>query len=307
MTEKENSGEQTRCGYVAVVGQPNVGKSTLLNQVVGERVAIVTPKPQTTRNRIVAICNRGPIQVVFLDTPGLHDPRGSLGRYMVRAAESAIADADICTWLIDVSSPGRPPGLTAEEKAIAQRLEQTGLPLIVLPNKIDTLRQKEMLLPLIEAATALPGVREVIPIAALKGEAVEQYLTCLTALLPRADKLFPDDILSDQAERFFVAELIREAVTDFTHKEVPYQSAVVVDSFIEETERCVIHATIHVERAGQRGIVVGRGGKMIGRIRERAQEEAERFLRCPVELHLHVEVSPGWTRAAKGLEKMGYK
>jgi GTP-binding protein Era len=282
-----------RCGFAAVIGRPNVGKSTLLNRILDQKLSIVTAKPQTTRNRILAVYNEDNAQIIFLDTPGLHSPRASLGRYMVEAAESAIQDADVC--------------VTNDEREIGARLSDTELPVIALLNKIDQLGDKSKLLPCIEAAAAIPGIREVIPVSGLEGDGISRFLESLKALLPKGPRLYPEDMLSEQAERFFIAELIRESVINLTRQEVPYHSAVVIDQFVEEHKRCSIHATIHVERTSQRVIMVGKRGSMIKEIGQRARHAAEAFLGTPVYLKLHVEVSPGWTKDVKQLKKMGYE
>jgi GTP-binding protein Era len=307
MSEDNDTESNSRCGYVAVIGRPNVGKSTLLNRVLDQKLSIVTAKPQTTRNRILAVYNKADMQAIFLDTPGLHSPRASLGRYMVEAAESAIAEADICVWLLDMGAPKRSPGITDDEREIGARLSSSGLPVMALLNKIDLVKDKSLLLPTMEAAAAVPGVREVIPISSLEGEGVARFMTALFEILPRGPKLYPEDMLSEQAERFFVSELVREALMELTRQEVPYHSAVVVDKFVEEPKRCTIHATVHVERTTQRAIVIGKRGAMIREISKRARLGAEAFLGTPVYLKLHVEVSPGWTRDTKKLEEMGYK
>ncbi len=306
--ENENDPDPNfSCGYAAVIGRPNVGKSTLLNRILKQKLSIVTDKPQTTRNRILAVYNEDDAQIIFLDTPGLHSPRASLGRYMIEAAESAIHDADVCVWLIDMGEPKRGPGLTDLEREIGARLSESELPVIALLNKTDIIKDKASLLPTMEAVSVIPGVRVVIPISAQEGDGVDRLLTELKKLLPRGPKLYPEDMLSEQAERFFIAELIREALTLLTRQEVPYHSAVKIDQFVEEHDRCVIHATIHVERSSQRGIMVGKRGAMIKEIGSRARQAAELFLGSKVFMKLHVEVSPGWTKDVKQLEKMGYK
>jgi GTP-binding protein Era len=284
-----------------------VGKSTLLNNILKQKLSIVTAKPQTTRNRILAVYNEGDAQVIFLDTPGLHDPRASLGRYMIEAAEGAIAEADVCVWLIDMGAHQRGGGLEPEEQDIAERLSKAAPPVIVCLNKIDLLKNKEALLPLMETLNAMPNVRAVLPVSGQEGEGVETFLESLKSLLPEGPKLYPEDMLSEQAERFFVAELIREALIDLTRQEIPYHTAVVIDKFVEEQKQCVIFASIHVERVGQRAIVIGKGGSMIKEIGQRARTAAEAFLGTPVFLKLHVEVSPGWTNDLGQLKKMGYE
>jgi GTP-binding protein Era len=304
---EKDTASNTRCGYAAVVGRPNVGKSTLLNFILGQKLSIVTDKPQTTRNRILAVHNQGVAQIVFLDTPGLHSPRASLGRYMIEAAESAIAEADVCIWLIDMHLHKREQGLDADELEIAERLCTAERNVIACLNKIDLVKDKKALLPLMEKVSAMPGVRAVVPISGQSGAGVDILLENVTSLLPEGPKLYPEDMLSEQAERFFVAELVREALMDLTRQEIPYHTAVVVDKFVEEQKRCVIFASIHVERASQRVIVIGKGGAMIKEIGQRARLAAEAFLGMPVFLKLHVEVSPGWTNDVDQLKKMGYQ
>lgn len=307
MTDINDSDPETRCGFAAVIGRPNVGKSTLLNRLLNQKLSIVTNKPQTTRNRILAVFNQPDTQIVFLDTPGLHTPRASLGNYMIEAAESAISDADVCVWLIDMSSARRPKGIRDVEREIGARLTGSELPIIVLLNKIDLLKDKSTLLPTMEAAAAIPGVKEVLPISANTGNGTDEFIESLKKYLPNGPKLYPEEMLSEQAERFFIAELIREALTDLTQQEIPYHSAVLIDKFVEESKRCVIHAAIHVERSSQRGIVIGKRGAMIKEIGRRARQEAETFLDTSVFLKLHVEVSPGWTKNETKLKKMGYE
>jgi GTP-binding protein Era len=303
---KENSGE-TRCGFAAMIGEPNVGKSTLVNAVLKEKISIVTAKLQTTRNRIIAVHNDGPIQVIFIDTPGIHRPQSSLGRYMMETAESAIKEADVLAWLIDVGGPKRPFDLTESEREIGEKIVGAGRPVLVLLNKIDLIKDKKRLLPLMESFSRLELIKEVIPISALKEEGIEVFQQRLVQLLPKGPKLYPEDMLSEQAERFFVAELIREGLTDLTHMEIPYHSAVVIDSFVEESTRCAVQATIHVERKSQRMIVVGSKGTMIKQISQRARQAAQKFLGCPVDLRLHVSVSPGWTRSRAKTRELGYE
>jgi GTPase len=297
----------TRCGFAAVAGRPNVGKSTLLNRILKQKLSIVTDKPQTTRNRITAVYNDAESQIVFLDTPGLHAPRASLGRYMIEAAHSAILEADVCVWIIDMGAHQKRSDLDSDEQEAAERLAAAKKPVLVGLNKVDLLKDKSLLLPVMETVSALPGVQAAVPVSGREGEGVEKYLSTLKAMLPHGPRLYPEDMLSDQAERFFIAELIREAAAELTHREVPYHTAVVIEKFVEEQTRCVIFAAVHVDRAGQRAILVGKGGAMIKEIGRRARLGAETFLGMPVFLKLHVEVSPGWTQDPEQLKKMGYQ
>lgn len=305
MTTKQ---QEPRCGYVVLAGRPNAGKSTLLNTILGEKLQIVSATPQTTRNRVLAVHARGPVQLIFLDTPGIHEPVNSLGRYMDQAVESALGDADVCLWLVDAARiRGSGAELPAGEAAVAARLAGPGRPVIALLNKVDLVRPKERLLPLAAAVAALPGVVEVIPVSALDGDGVDRVLAAAEARLPASPWLFPEDMLSDRAERFFAAELVREAVIELTRQEIPHRAAVVVERFVERKDRCEIGAAIHVERAGQRGILIGKGGAMIKAIGVRARQSIEHRLGCPVDLRLHVLVTPDWTTADASLRELGYE
>ncbi|HUT77431.1 MAG TPA: GTPase Era [Polyangia bacterium] len=300
--------QETRCGYVVLAGRPNAGKSTLLNTILGEKLQIVSATPQTTRNRVLAVHIRGQSQMVFLDTPGIHEPMNSLGRYMAQAVESAITDANICLWLVDAAKArNHDAGLSGAESAVGRQLGESGLPVIALLNKVDLVRPKELLLPLSAAVAALPGIAEVIPISALDGDGVDLVLAAVDARLPASPWLFPEDMLSDRAERFFAAELVREALIELTRQEIPHRAAVVIERFVEHRDRCAIHAAIHVERPSQRGILVGKGGRMIKEIGIRARLAIEHRLGCPVDLRLHVTVTPDWTSAEALLGEVGYE
>jgi GTP-binding protein Era len=298
--------EGTRCGYAAVVGRPNVGKSTLVNALIGRKVSAVTPKPNTTRNRVLAVWTRGDAQVAFLDTPGVHRPRTSLGRYMLEAAAQAIAETDVVVWILDASA-GDAATLFAEERDVVDRLAAAGKPIVALLNKVDLLRDKKPLLPMLAAVAAVDGVAAAIPISALAADGLDRFVAAIVPLLPAGPHLYPEEMISDRAERFFVAEIVREALIELTRAEIPYRTAVVVERFVEEKDRCVVGAAIHVEKESQKGIVIGRGGKMIGEIRERARAEAARMLGVPIDLRLHVVVTPGWSESPDGLRRMGYE
>jgi GTPase len=296
----------TRCGYAAVVGRPNVGKSTLINGLIGRKVSAVTDKPNTTRNRVLAVWTRGEAQIAFLDTPGVHRPRSSLGRYMLEAAAQAIAETDVVIWILDATA-GDAATLFAEERDVVERLTAAGKPIVALLNKIDLLRDKAALLPMLEAVSAVDGVGAAIPISALAADGLDRFVEATIPLLPEGPHLYPEDMISDRAERFFVAELIREALMDLTHAEIPYRAAVVVERFVEEKDRCVVQAVIHVEKDSQKGIVIGHNGRLIGEIRERARAEATKMLGVPFDLRLHVVVTPRWSESPEGLRKMGYE
>ncbi len=290
-----------RSGFVAVLGQPNVGKSTLMNAILGEKIAIVSPKPQTTRNRLLGILTREDAQVVFMDTPGIHQPLHKLGEYMVETAVRTIPDADLALFLVDVS---RPP--SAEDQQIARLLnvQEELLALLVL-NKADLLSPGsdgyalayQALVP--EAPTHL--------ISALKGHGLDELLEKVIASLPAGPRYFPEDQLTDQQLRFIAAELIREAVLTLTHQEVPHAVAVRVEEFKERSPTLTyISANIFVERGTQKGIVLGEGGRMIKRIGASARREIEQLLGTKVYLELWVKIKKKWRKDEAELRRLGY-
>ena len=291
-----------RAGFCALVGRPNVGKSTLLNQMCGEKLAIVTPKPQTTRNRIAGIRNvpEKHAQIVFVDTPGIHAGRGALNKYMVEQALAAANDTDVIVYIVEAT---RPP-----ERFVLDRL-QTRRPIILAMNKIDLVKDKGVLLPRIEAWTREGNFAEIIPIAAVNGDGVERIVDAVVARLPEGEPHFPPDQLTDVPERFLAAEFIREQVFLFARDEVPYATAVTVDRWQERKEEndVFVDATIHVERESQKGILVGRGGRVIKEIGTRARMEITRLLGLPVHLKLFVRVDPDWTHSQDRLRRMGYE
>jgi GTP-binding protein Era len=288
-------------GYVALVGRPNVGKSTLLNALVGARLAIVTPKPQTTRTRIAGIRTLPGAQVVFLDTPGIHAARSVLNRRMVEIARRALGEADVAALVLDAAA-----GVTPADRELATEVATSGKPALAVLNKID-LVAKPALLPQMEAlAELLPG-RDVVPVSALGGEGVAALLAAVVALLPPGPRLFPEEDLTTESERFLVQEAIREQLLLALREEVPYAAAVVVDAFREEPERnlLVIQATILVERPGHKAIVIGAGGRQLREIGRRAREAIEAFFGRRVYLELFVRVEPGWSRNPRRLAELG--
>jgi GTP-binding protein Era len=290
-----------RSGFVAVLGQPNVGKSTLMNAFLGEKIAIVSPKPQTTRNRLLGILTRDDAQIVFMDTPGIHQPLHRLGAYMVETAVRAIPDADLALFLVDVS---RPP--SAEDLQIAGLLRDQEEPLALLVlNKADLLSPGsdgyaaayQALLP--EAPTLL--------VSALQGDGLDELLERIVASLPPGPRYFPEDQLTDQHLRFIAAELIREAVLTHTHHEVPHAVAVHVEEFKERSPTLTyISANVFVERGTQKGIVLGEGGRMIKRIGASARREIEQLLGTKVYLELWVKVKKKWRKDETELRRLGY-
>jgi GTPase len=292
-----------RAGFVAIVGRTNVGKSTLLNGLVGEKVAIVTPKPQTTRNVIRGILNDPRGQIVFLDTPGIHKPRTQMNRTMVRRALESLEGVDAVLWMLEAPKPWH-----AEEEQLAERLERTGRPLVIALNKVDALKDKSDLLPLIEKLSARFPSAAVYPLSALDRKDYPGLLDLLFPLVPEGEPFFPTEIYTDQPERQLAAEIVREHAFQHTWEEVPHCIAVLVESFKgpeEEGGKVVIHCAILVERESQKPIVIGKGGQNLKAIGTEARKELQKLLGCGVELRLFVKVRPEWRENAALLREMG--
>ena len=277
-----------KSGFVAIVGRPNAGKSTLVNQLVRRKVAIVSSRPQTTRNRIQGIVNREAAQVVLIDTPGLHKPGTVLGRQMINEIEAALEGIDVLALLLDASEEfGR------GDRRVLERANTFGGPAFLLLNKIDLI-PKARLLPLMDACSREYDFAEIIPISALTGNGLPLLLDKLIEHLPEGEPYFPSDQFTDQPERFLAAEIIREKAIGLTHHEVPHAIAVLVESF-EESEKLIrIRAMIHVERDGQKGILIGKGGEMLKKIGTAARREIEELLGVKIFLELYVKVQPNW-------------
>lgn len=291
-----------RSGYVALVGRPNVGKSTLLNQILGQKLAIITPKPQTTRHRILGIKTLPDAQLLFIDTPGIHKARKALGRTMVRAAMSALADADVIVLLIDAQDADG-----AREEAILEQITNAREKVVVAINKIDRV-PKLSLLPRIDAWSKRLPEAPVVPISALQGDGVDRLLQEILQRTPEGPAFYPPDQITDQPERFFVAEIIREKIYLFTGEEIPYSSAVIVDEFEEVPKRKLarIQATIYVERDSQKAIIIGKGGLKLKEIGSEARKDIEAFLGSRVGLSLWVKVDRSWTRDLREVRRLGY-
>jgi GTP-binding protein Era len=294
--------EPHRSGFVAIIGRPNVGKSTLLNRIMGEKIAITSDKPQTTRNRIQGIHNLPDGQMVFIDTPGLHQARSPLNRYMQESALDALKGADIVIFLVDAQTP------PARDKGyICELLAGVTVPLFLAINKTDRVEPPQLLGTI--AGYAEYGIfKEIFPVSALTGNGVERLLTTVSGYLPEGPPYFPDDILTDLPERFIVAEYIREKVLHLTHQEVPHSVAVVIDSFTERHDGLIsITATINVERDSQKGIIIGQRGAMLKKIGTLARRDMERFFASRVYLELFVRVSREWSEKSQMLKEFGYQ
>ena len=283
-----NMAQEFKSGRVAIVGRPNAGKSTLVNRLVGEKVAIVTPRPQTTRNRIQGIVNRPNAQVVLIDTPGLHRPESALGRQMMGEVDAATDGVDVVALLLDASEKfGQ-----GDNRAI-ERVQRFDGARFLLLNKIDRVPKAE-LLPLIEKAAKPGKFNEIIPISALKGDGVDRAMEKFIEYLPAGAAQFPVDQYTDQPERFLAAEIVREKAMEATTQEVPHAVAVICDAF-EETDKLIrIRATIYVDREGQKGILIGRGGSALKRIGTLARKELETILGTKIFLELYVKVLKNW-------------
>ncbi len=292
-----------RSGFVSIVGRPNVGKSTLLNRILGEKIVITSDKPQTTRNRIKGIHNIPGAQIIFIDTPGIHRAKSLINRYMVDEALASIGEVDLLLFLAEANSTAG-----GEEKWILELLAKASAPVVLVLTKID-LVAKETLLERIAGFARLFPFKEIIPVSALAGDGVERLVDCVKGYLPEGPLYFPDDILSDVPERFLAAEIIREKVFLLTHDEVPYATAVQVESFKERPDGSLIaiSATINVERDSQKGIIIGKRGTMLKRIGTAARREIEALLGTQVFLELFVKVRRDWSENPKMLKEMGYE
>ena len=288
-----------KAGFVSVVGRPNVGKSTLINRVVGQKVAIVTPKPQTTRNRITAIANTGSAQIVFIDTPGIHKPQHEMNRLMVDVALASLSQVELVLLVVDITQKfGR------GDEHVLELVKKVQVPLLLAINKVD-LVAKESILPLIDEYRGRCDFKEIVPISALDGDNVDRLVDLLEANLPGGSPLFPADALTDLPERFFAAEIIREKILLHIREEVPYSTAVSVASWEDKKDLTHIEASILVERDSQKGIVLGQGGRMIKRIGSEARRDLERFLGTRVYLGLHVKVREHWRENRRLLSELG--
>ena len=286
----------------AIIGPPNAGKSTLLNHLLQLKIAIVTPKPQTTRNRIMGIVTGENYQMILLDTPGLHQACEEMNRQMVRVAFESLAEADVVLFLVDATDM---PAKKLEQRTQEYRgyLDQITTPVVLALNKVDLL-EPARLLPVMEWYSSLHPFSAIVPISALQGSGVDTLTQELVRHLPEGPQYYPDDLPTDATERFIASEIIREKVFLLTRDEVPYSTAVVIDSF-EEGEPVVIHGTIIVERNSQKGILVGQKGQMLATIRKQATKDVEHLLGCRVRLHLWIKVRKNWTGNQSILKDLG--
>jgi GTP-binding protein Era len=290
-----------RSGYVSLTGRPNVGKSTLLNTILGEKVAIVTPKPQTTRNRIVGVKTLPDAQIVLVDTPGIHKPQHKLGELIVKEAQNAVQDVDLILFMVEPEPPG------AGDKFIIEMFRDIKKPVFLLINKVDNVKKPEVL-PIIDAYRRLYPFNEIIPISALTGDGLDILLTDVVKYLPEGPKYYPDELVTDQLERFIVAEIIREKIMQQTEEEVPHSVATEVLQWNEREGGIIfITANIYVERKGQKGIIIGKEGGRLKAIGTSARIEIEKLLGTKVFLELWVKVKKDWRSNNRMLSELGFK
>lgn len=297
-----NVPDDYRCGMVAVIGRPNVGKSTLINAVMGRKVSIVTAKPQTTRHRILAVHSGESEQIIFVDTPGLHRKAGrAMNRLMNRTAANALADADLILFVSDATH------WTDEDDDVLKRLKGSKTPVIALLNKVDKVHPKETLLALIATMSSRARFEEIVPVSALKNDNLELLMSIIPAYLPESPPLFPDDMHTDRSEEFHVAEIIREKLTLMLHQEMPYGLTVQVERLVREESGIAINAVIWVERDSQKGIAVGKNGSVLKKVGRQARLEIADQLGARVHLELWVKVKTNWADNEKDLQNLGYE
>lgn len=291
-----------KSGIITICGRPNVGKSTLTNALVGEKVAIVTNKPQTTRNRICGILNRGESQFVFVDTPGLHRARTRLGDYMVNVVKESVADVDAVLLLVEpIANVGEP------ERQIIDRLKTLNCPGVLVINKVDMLEKKETLLEIIELYGKEYDFAAVVPISARTGEGVEELLSVLEGYLPEGPHLFPEGMTSDQPEQQMMAEILREKLLLCLDKEIPHGTAVEITRFAERDDEVVeVEATIYCEKNSHKGIIIGKGGAMLKKVSTLARQDMEKFMGTKIYLQTWVKVKENWRDNPAAIQNFGY-
>jgi len=292
-----------KSGIITICGRPNVGKSTLTNAFVGEKVAIVTNKPQTTRNRICAILNRGESQFVFVDTPGLHKARTRLGDYMVNVVKESVSDVDAVLLLVEPI-----PNIGAPEQELIDRIKKLGCPAVLVINKVDTLEKKEALLEVISVYQQAHDFSAVVPISAKNKEGVEELLALLENYLEEGPQLFPEDMVTDQPERQVMAEILREKLLLCLDKEIPHGTAVEITKFSERDDEVIeCDATIYCEKNSHKGIIIGKGGAMLKKVSSSARRDMEKFMGTKVFLQTWVKVKENWRDNPAAIQNFGYK
>lgn len=289
-------------GFVSIVGRPNVGKSTLLNNIIGEKITITSDKAQTTRNQIQGIYTTDKEQIVFIDTPGIHKPKHQLGHFMVRTALSTLNEVDIVLFMINVSEKMGPG-----DKFIMEKLKNTSTPVFLVLNQIDKVHPDE-LLPIIESYQNEMEFKEIIPVSAINGNNVDRLLEVVSSYLEAGPQYYPSDQVSDHPEYFIVSEFVREKILELTREEIPHSVAVVTESMERADDEIIdIRVVINVERKSQKGIVIGKGGKLLKEVGTRARKDIEKLLGSRVFLELFVKVEDDWRDSSRDLSRFGYK
>ena len=291
----------TRCGYVAIVGRPNVGKSTLLNHILGQKISITSRKPQTTRNNVVGIKTEGDIQIMFVDTPGMHlGQQKAINRYMNRAANTAMKDVDVVVFVVDRFI------WTEEDEAVAEKLQHASCPIILAVNKVDQIDDKESLLPHLEMLSQKLKIAEIIPLSALRNINLDRLEQLIVDRMPDGMHMYPEDQITDRSSRFMAAEIVREKITRQLGDELPYEMAVEIEEFKQEGNLLTISALILVERDGQKRILIGDKGERIKLIGTDARKDMEKLFDMKIMLKLWVKVKSGWSDDERALRSLGY-
>ncbi len=291
----------SRCGYVAIVGRPNVGKSTLLNHMLGQKISITSRKPQTTRNAVVGIKTEGDVQIIFVDTPGMHlGQQKAINRYMNKAATSAMKDVDVVVFVVDRFI------WTEEDEAVAEKLQHLPCPIILAVNKVDQIEDKESLLPHLQTLSEKLNVAEIVPMSALRNTNLDRLEALITERLPEGVHMYPDDQITDRSSRFMAAEIVREKITRQLGDELPYEMAVEIEEFKQEGNLLNISALILVERDGQKKILIGDKGARIKLIGTEARVDMEKLFEMKIMLKLWVKVKSGWSDDERALRSLGY-
>ncbi|WP_020062252.1 GTPase Era [Bacillus sp. 123MFChir2] len=294
--------EGFKSGFVSIIGRPNVGKSTFLNRIIGQKIAIMSDKPQTTRNKIQGVYTENDAQVVFIDTPGIHKPKHKLGDFMVKMAQTTIKEVDIVLFMVNAEE-----GFGRGEEFIIEKLQETKQPVFLVINKIDQVHPEE-LLGLIDKYRTLYNFAEIVPISALQGNNIDALIGAIKKYLPEGPQYYPENQVTDHPERFIIAELIREKVLHLTREEVPHSVAVVIDAIQKREGGAIyVNATIIVERSSQKGIVIGKQGKMLKEIGKRARLDVESLLGSRVFLELWVKVQKDWRNKMSQLRDLGFR
>lgn len=299
MNKQENT---FRSGYVAIVGRPNVGKSTLMNHILGQKISITSHKPQTTRHRILGIKTEADYQAIYVDTPGLHlNAKKAMNRYMNRAATTSLEDVDLILFVVDAAR------WSDEDDNVLKRLGNQSTPVVLVVNKVDKIKDKEQLLPLLQSLSEKMAFAAVLPLSALKGTNVQELEKEVLKALPESEAIYPEEYVTDRSERFLAAEIVREKLMRNMGKELPYATTVEIEQFKEEDGLLRIHGLIWVERASQKKIVIGRGGERLKEIGKQARIDMERLFDAKVFLQLWVKIKEGWSDNERILGSLGYK